>query len=162
MRGATKILQYQEVMIPDFYSHASCEARQLNPLTLPLLLYFYSHASCEARLIFISLFLQILAFLLTRLLRGATLRMAFQIQKMYISTHTPLARRDLPDLKEFRSITHFYSHASCEARRAVPAKKNNIPYFYSHASCEARLVDVAHKVFNVTFLLTRLLRGATA
>ena len=56
-----------------------------------------------------------LEFLLTRLMRGVTLRMAFQIQKLYISTHTPHARRDSCLYQDQHNYQHFYSHASCEA-----------------------------------------------
>ncbi len=34
---------------------------------------------------------------------------------MIISTHTPLARRDISDRDIFDFLSHFYSHASCEA-----------------------------------------------
>ncbi len=54
-------------------------------------------------------------FLLTRLLRGVTEILVYQLIRPRISTHTPLARRD-----PFKSVVclapiDFYSHASCEA-----------------------------------------------
>ena len=56
-----------------------------------------------------------------------------------ISTHTPLARRDRCHLAPFHQEGNFYSHASCEARR----------------------LSGSFKEIRKTFLLTRLLRGAT-
>ena len=59
--------------IHDFYSHASCEARQTGMGGVHAPGYFYSHASCEARLVFFYHCPQTRLFLLTRLLRGATI-----------------------------------------------------------------------------------------
>ena len=57
-----------------------------------------------------------------------------------ISTHTPLARRD--------GIGAIYL--------------GRTGYFYSHASCEARPLPTNGRLQTHRFLLTRLLRGATA
>ena len=78
-------------------------------------------------------------FLLTRLLRGATVARTSFLWAHSISTHTPLARRD-SRLNFERSI---------------------LIYFYSHASCEARPTCICCKAYCILFLLTRLLRGAT-
>ena len=124
----------------NFYSHASCEARQrsvwsIRTIQLFLLTrllrgatcdgktagqfqeHFYSHASCEARHLLatdwevlepISTHTPLarrddhgksradgfVQFLLTRLLRGATLVRPLRTNLLWISTHTPLARRD--------------------------------------------------------------------
>ena len=78
-------------------------------------------------------------FLLTRLLRGVTAKKLRDREVYKISTHTPLARRDLPLL----------AFPSCH------------PYFYSHASCEAWHRFASSRIVNFTFLLTRLLRGVT-
>ena len=124
----------------NFYSHASCEARlsvkyrshQQSAISThtPLArrdvngdetalsrVHFYSHASCEARRMFPCLLLELLLFLLTRLLRGATGFLNGLTENGKISTHTPLARRD--ELASYDELwrTDFYSHASCEARR---------------------------------------------
>ena len=56
-------------------------------------------------------------FLLTRLMRGVTLRMAFQIQKLYISTHTPHARRDNA-IAELLAKTEISTHTP-HARRDI-------------------------------------------
>ncbi len=102
-----------------------------------------------------------------------------------ISTHTPLARRDITDDVYTHAYIDFYSHASCEARRSTsrnpfhlvsisthtPLARRDfyqsgavtlMQDFYSHASCEARL-PLGKRAMNMEkFLLTRLLRGATA
>ena len=54
-------------------------------------------------------------FLLTRLMRGVTARIAERGAHPRISTHTPHARRDPRFLAIFQRLSHFYSHASCEA-----------------------------------------------
>ena len=53
-------------------------------------------------------------FLLTRLSRGVTDEAVSAI-KNYISTHTPLARRDITVKLHVHQKTDFYSHASREA-----------------------------------------------
>ena len=103
-------------------------------------------------------------FLLTRPMRGATLALLRSLGFFRISTHTPHARRNFWLKNRKPDVWHFYSHASCEARRRQPflddvsqeflltrllrgatgletqeiAKNFN---FYSHASCEARLTS---------------------
>ena len=79
-------------------------------------------------------------FLLTRLLRGATPLVHACISGTNISTHTPLTRRDV--------ICHSTALLSQN--------------FYSHASYEARLASRGRLPGAAGFLLTRLLRGATA
>ena len=54
-------------------------------------------------------------FLLTRLLRGVTVVGLPGIHVEAISTHTPLARRDLHEAFYGVIRSNFYSHASCEA-----------------------------------------------
>ena len=54
-------------------------------------------------------------FLLTRLLRGVTYDEVRLEYGDYISTHTPLARRDTDCASLYDMILDFYSHASCEA-----------------------------------------------
>ena len=100
---------------------------------------FYSHASCEARRADVPGAIAQATFLLTRLLRGATCqhhtgsgyagnfyshascearrgRMMSPVRSRYISTHTPLARRDYLLKETEKTFRDFYSHASCEAR----------------------------------------------
>ena len=55
---------------------------------------FYSHASCEAWLKLLCPWLNMISFLLTRLLRGVTYHWPLSDTEYLISTHTPLARRD--------------------------------------------------------------------
>ena len=102
----------------NFYSHASCEAWLLDasaPVGSPD---FYSHASCEAWHAWVGYvkhfeeflltrllrgvtctgrlwIMQYSLFLLTRLLRGVTKKRCATKKFLKISTHTPLARRDL-------------------------------------------------------------------
>ena len=78
-----------------------------------------------------------------------------------ISTHTPLARRDGYWVLYQQHRDNFYSHASCEARHQNLKDPLETPNFYSHASCEARQLQTIKKFCVNTFLLTRLLRGAT-
>ena len=54
-------------------------------------------------------------FLLTRLLRGVTKVTEGLVDTTQISTHTPLARRDMRFSQEVQWADDFYSHASCEA-----------------------------------------------
>ena len=100
---------------------------------------FYSHASCEARHARLHANCDEWAFLLTRLLRGATSTPTRHTSPTGISTHTPLARRDGRMMSPVRSRYNFYSHASCEAR----------------------LEKLSAPTPRRSFLLTRLLRGAT-
>ncbi len=79
-------------------------------------------------------------FLLTRLLRGATIPQLLDRHSKNISTHTPRAGRD-----------HF-NNISMQIR-------NN---FYSHAPCGARLDSAVSSSLACSFLLTRPVRGATA
>ena len=81
--------------VADFYSHASYEARRRPGRPVQRQIHFYSHASYEARLIPDFSVRAERKFLLTRLLRGATIWDIKRCPKTLISTHTPLARRDL-------------------------------------------------------------------
>ena len=101
---------------------------------------FYSHASCEARPGDCSVTVPPDQFLLTRLLRGATISGKRYNLIKRISTHTPLARRDRLFHDLLLQFLTFYSHASCEARH----QRWN------------RVLVVGE------FLLTRPMRGATA
>ena len=116
MRGAALKALLICVIITDFYSRASCEARHIdlwNSIIYGL-------------------------FLLTRLMRGAaTPKIKGGIPKI-ISTHAPHARRGYAETEEGKFQQHFYSRASCEAR----------PY------------TARAKTTCLTFLLTRLMRGA--
>ena len=86
-------------------------------------------------------------FLLTRLLRGATETNRNIDSVKFISTHTPLARRDGVIWRTSEAILNFYSHASCEARPSLEKEITDSENFYSLASCEARLI-----VFSMFFI----------
>ena len=58
---------------------------------------------------------KLVKFLLTRLSRGVTLTAQYQEVYIIISTHTPLARRDLALVNSAVDVWDFYSHASREA-----------------------------------------------
>ena len=102
----------------NFNSHASCEVRQSIYRRQKTFLNFNSHASCEARLYAAQNAKNIIAFQLTRLLRGATNTGNGFADTLLISTHTPLARRDDITFLLTFGMLDFNSHASCEARRA--------------------------------------------
>ena len=127
---------------------------------MPAAPYFYSRASREAR----------------RLMREKV--------SLGISTHAPLARRDLtfflpslPPLKFLltrlsrgatfhaggyrRGGGYFYSRASREARLNSNLKITHGGNFYSRASREARHFRFLCRPAIYKFLLTRLSRGAT-
>ena len=83
------------------------------------------------------------------------------IQKMVISTHTPLAGRDFGQFRRHVAGVHFYSHAPCGARPYIDNVREGLVNFYSHAPCGARPTHHLGNVQQFTFLLTRPLRGAT-
>ena len=127
-------------VLPHFYSRASCEARLMVVRPAGVLpVNFYSRASCEARRKVLCTICVPARFLLTRLLRGATLFLCIPHVSLRISTHAPLARRDSSSEPESIEVLNFYSRASCEARLSC---------VFSH-------------FYILEFLLTRLLRGAT-
>ena len=90
--------------------------------------------------IYLIRFLIIVIFLLTRLMRGATVISDSDEFGNKISTHAPHARRDNSMVEKMAAEINFYSRASCEARRprGESDREDN------------------------GFLLTRLMRGATA
>ena len=67
--------------------------------------------------------LQIQIFQLTRPLRGATCRRFFLDFGNFISTHTPLAGRDVHHRTAVRTERHFNSHAPCGARLRAGARR---------------------------------------
>ena len=126
---------------PNFYSRASCEARQSPTLPENLTDDFYSRASCEARQSATGRDSVAIEFLLTRLMRGATMYQIDVLSNLSISTHAPHARRDpLPKVSSTQP-PNFYSRASCEARQSPTLPENLTDDFYSRASCEARLQE---------------------
>ena len=78
-----------------------------------------------------------------------------------ISTHAPLARRNVGYDTPSQAEGHFYSRTSCEAQLCIPSYIFTFLNFYSRTSCEAQLIDGIVGVGGSRFLLTHLLRGAT-
>ena len=101
---------------------------------------FNSHAPCGARHSTTSFGSWSLIFQLTRPMRGATMTGATSWVDKFISTHTPHAGRD-----KFAVSLMF-----------------GIVDFNSHAPCGARLSAGTIRTANITFQLTRPMRGATA
>ena len=66
--------------------------------------------------IYLIRFLIIVIFLLTRLMRGATVISDSDEFGNKISTHAPHARRDNSMVEKMAAEINFYSRASCEAR----------------------------------------------
>ena len=127
--------------------------------------------------------MDIVLFLLTRLMRGAARLQKIGAETPFISTHAPHARRGLRSANDLLSSQYFYSRASCEARLTPPVPFKNFMsisthapharrgvdisayphdgwHFYSRASCEARRSSIYVKKVERRFLLTRLMRGA--
>ena len=123
-----------------FYSRTSCEVRPPTALIRLSKLDFYSRTSCEVRLNLFPTWLRAYRFLLTHLMRGATLYYSllgvFIVQFLLthlmrgatianphinsacrISTHAPHARCDKSFEGDFKCNYHFYSRTSCEVRR---------------------------------------------
>ena len=122
------------------------------------------------------------AFLLTRLMRGAAIYRIFESVNCLISTHAPHARRGTYWRHKSHFVYDFYSRASCEARHSTAKKEQEQvdfysrascearrncdhfsaghSHFYSRASCEARRQKMRPVLFILSFLLTRLMRGA--
>ena len=80
---------------------------------------FYSHAPRGARHERFLLSFSVLQFLLTRPSRGATQLALAQGASDEISTHTPLAGRDVERLVYLLPLSDFYSHAPRGARLGV-------------------------------------------
>ena len=160
MRGATTGKSYYIATLNfNFYSRASCEARLMNQEMCSLGRHFYSRASCEARLkkeienycwgnfysrascearqsnrIFRIITKK---FLLTRLMRGATMwDYKISISGNFYSRASCEAR--LSRQNQATATIYFYSRASCEARQRTGYYSKICTYFYSRASCEAR------------------------
>ena len=91
--------------------------------------------------IYLIRFLIIVIFLLTRLMRGATVISDSDEFGNKISTHAPHARRDNSMVEKMAAEINFYSRASCEARQHCNRRRNAcVQNFYSRASCEARQI----------------------
>ena len=106
-----------------FYSRASCEARRRKRKNLCKRSNFYSRASCEARPDFNHSNPSTFAFLLTRLMRGATRAGNFtECQKMGFLLTRLMRGATVNTGNYITDCANFYSRASCEARqeRKIP------------------------------------------
>ena len=118
--------------------HTRCDVSALAVINVPS--YFYSHTSYEVRRMGGRNQDMGYIFLLTHLIRGATVYVGYIINKLIISTHTPHTRCDPP--------IYLFTYEPIN--------------FYSHTSYEVRLLITLFHVISIRFLLTHLIRGATA
>ena len=141
MRGATVLKPLAKWAIENFYSRTSCEVRPAEELNnLYLTSHFYSRTSCEVRLHTEEVQAEVIPFLLTHLMRGATATTFLKLIQM----------------------ENFYSRTSCEVRQVRFQFVTYGVYFYSRTSCEVRHVTKhSRKPHAKLFLLTHLMRGAT-
>ena len=164
LRGATPPSFLLRSPYCDFYSRTSCEV-QLQPLlSLMASKYdFYSRTSCEVQQFIFRLLSVLSEFLLTHLLRGATvMTVSICYLVKLISTHAPLARCN--------GILFIFLPNSCISTHAPLARcnflfrfgKGGLNHFYSRTSCEVQHPNAGDIMDAIQFLLTRLLRGATA
>ena len=102
-----------------------------------------------------------MAFLLTRPLRGATFFFSVVALLALISTHTPLAGRDVFFLIFLSVSPHFYSHAPCGARLAVESPVSLPRGFLLTRPLRGATQLGRYCAGFGKFLLTRPLRGAT-
>ena len=100
-------------------------------------------------------------FLLTRPSRGATSPALKTLQIPRISTHTPLAGRDIKPQSHPGLKPYFYSHAPRGARHGSGCHCSVYGNFYSHAPRGARQYSQEIRCGGWPFLLTRPSRGAT-
>ena len=96
-----------------FYSHAPCGTWLQGRGTLTIEYNFYSHAPCGTWQGFLQSEGLVLTFLLTRPLRDVTWLEDTDPEYINISTHTPLAGRDLIRETKDSQCGDFYSHAPC-------------------------------------------------
>ena len=118
------------------------------------------------------------AFLLTRPMRGATIRLTADSDGSFlISTHTPHAGRDIAPADKDSGISTHTPHAGRDERKFEDDQISThtphagrdhdksliagLRYFYSHAPCGARHESVFDRDV-WSFLLTRPMRGATS
>ena len=114
--------------------------RGATPLRLPrfqILHHFYSHASCEARLGSFAADRRHLQFLLTRLLRGATIIYNIFPLTLHISTHTPLARRDII-FQHKKKLSGISTHTPLARRDLKPAHYTHYPSISTHTPLARR------------------------
>ena len=111
--------------------------------------------------IYLIRFLIIVIFLLTRLMRGATVISDSDEFGNKISTHAPHARRDNSMVEKMAAEINFYSRASCEARLNLFPSGTLILQFLLTRLMRGATKSTARRLAASRFLLTRLMRGAT-
>ena len=158
----------------NFYSHAPRGARHSLVDVYGLLHDFYSHAPRGARLRTSEILRIPYQFLLTRPSRGATIMpiydrhpMAFLLtrpsrgatnclvrlpQIHVISTHTPLAGRDMPGAYAPAAPTHFYSHAPRGARQMYAGSEGDSHSISTHTPLAGR--DCARIQHNIAICIS--------
>ena len=123
----------------DFYSRTSCEVRRVRtPADVFGILYFYLRTSCEVRRRPGPPRSQRRKFLLTHLMRGATVPGR---------VHCPISQ-------------YFYSRTSCEVRRPVRTPPKTRKFLLTHLMRGATR-NLGGAAASAGFLLTHLMRGAT-
>ena len=122
----------------NFYSHAPCGARLLKLIFMIYIILFLLTCPLRGATALHYACVDEQEFLLTRPLRGATYHSAVWHLHHPISTHTPLAGRDLINWIMIASRSYFYSHAPCGARHPDCIRLHHRIHFYSHAPCGAR------------------------
>ena len=94
-------------------------------------------------------------------MRGAAVLTFYVYLLSNISTHAPHARRGTQYMELQNIVNHFYSRASCEARRVGGVAAPTVVIISTHAPHARRGYVRKHAVASIKiFLLTRLMRGA--
>ena len=117
LRGATQEPLQCRQSLQNFNPRAPCGARRSSQRDAPLHQYFNPRAPCGARLMQICVLLIRLLFQPTRPLRGATTETVHKSGFTSISTHAPLAGRDL-------LLRFLRRHASCISTHAPLAGRD--------------------------------------
>ena len=183
--GARHVDDYIEAdSAEDFNSHAPCGARRGVPAKARQGRNFNSHAPCGARHNYTDSVYNTDTFQLTRPLRGATEDGDVTVPTVGISTHTPLAGRDISYLRQW-NVVFISTHTPLAGRDLKPPSPRPRPRisthtplagrdlcgglrssqqddFNSHAPCGARQLLLPSLFPSFKFQLTRPLRGATA
>ena len=136
--------------------------RQLWPVNQPGRADFYSRTSCEVRLAVKRQDKPKQPISTHAPLARCDLVKSLMLSVPTISTHAPLARCDKSYSLTIDCGINFYSRTSCEVRLKRGCNINELQDFYSRTSCEVRLKELLLLQATLLFLLTHLLRGATA
>ena len=123
--------------------------------------YFNPRAPCGARPLWALRRGAVELFQPTRPLRGATGAEAGLPKPTVISTHAPLAGRDILIPFCYLAQRHFNPRAPCGARPRPPRCAPRRSHFNPRAPCGARPTYHIHAHSTQTFQPTRPLRGAT-